>query len=69
MVIYTLVDTMPYKIPKGIEVEVYETGERCMLRFDTPLIAINENEAPFSSKMHRIFISKKELEQWQLIKK
>lgn len=61
--------TKYHKLPKGIEVEAYVTGKRFMLRFDIPLIAINEYEAPFSSKLYRIFVNEEELKMWKLIKK
>ncbi|ALP38000.1 hypothetical protein ASL14_19210 [Paenibacillus sp. IHB B 3084] len=62
--------TKHYQIPQG-EFEVYATGEkgRFMIRLDEPLVAINEGEAPFSSKLYRMFVSKEELALWSFATK
>lgn len=63
--------TKCYHIPQGTQSEIYATreGERFMIRFDEPLVAINEDEAPFKSKMYRMFVNKEELALWDFVAK
>lgn len=38
-----------------------------MVRFDEPLVAANEEEAPFKSKMYRMFVNKEEIALWDFV--
>lgn len=57
-----------FEIPQGITgVGIIEQSKgRIMIKLDKPIIALNENEAPYNSVMHRTFIPiESELGRWE----
>ncbi|MGG1659450.1 hypothetical protein [Brevibacillus sp. NRS-1366] len=60
--------TKHYLIQASTTASIYKKDDcnEYMIRLDEPIISLNEDLAPFSSKLHRIFATEEEIDMWKV---